>query len=83
MPNKGRKTSYHNVNIEQIQDKRRAKTTILPFRQSERLDAKGNIIEHGGHYKVMFVDEVDDSRKHSVATTHEVESFKKYNQQSC
>ena len=82
MWNKRRKASYQHVNIQEFQDKIKAKTPRLSFQHTERLDAKGNVIEHGGHYKVMFVDEVEDARKQSVAITHEVESYKKYNQQS-
>ena len=47
----------------------------------KRHDNEGNPIQHGFHYKIKFADEIDDgehSRK-SLATTYNVESYKRYN----
>ena len=54
-----------------------------PLKMSHRKDGEGHCIQTGGHYKVMFVDEVSESRRHSVATTYEVPSYKRYNQNTC
>lgn len=67
--------------IDEMDSKDKIKTSkmTMSFDINSRKDVEGHPILPGGHYKIMFADEVEDDRKHSLATTHVVESYKKYN----
>lgn len=67
------------INEMDSKDKIKTSKMTMSFDVGSRKDVEGHPILPGGHYKIMFADEVDDERKHSLATTHVVESYKKYN----
>lgn len=83
---KQRQLSHQTVDIAKFRENLKSRHTqfnrSLGPHDDLRHDVEGNVIEHGGHYKIKFADEIkeeDEERKHSLATTHYVESYKKYN----
>jgi hypothetical protein len=84
---KMRQNSHQTVNIRVFRENltERQKGYNQSFAAEKRFDIDGNPIVHGAKYKIKFADEIkeEDERKHSLATTHYVQSYKKYNAPTC
>ena len=85
---KKRQRSHQTVDIVAFREKLKDKdpAMAMSFSHSKyRHDMEGNTIEHGARYKIKFADEIkeEDERKQSLATTHYVESYKRYNAPTC
>lgn len=79
--NKTRNHSHQHIDIKAFREK--FKTYNSSFKEEARFDIEGHKIMKGGGHKIKFADEVIDERKHSLATTHYVESYKRYNAPTC
>ena len=80
---KKRQNSHQHVDIKAFREKLEKSRALKSFGQASRRDAEGRPILPGGNYKIHFVDEVSDERRQSLATTHVVESYKRYNATTC
>jgi hypothetical protein len=71
------------VDIKAFREKLKQRAANKSFREEVRFDIEGHQIVHGGTYRIMFADEVANEKRHSLATTHYVESYKRYNAPTC
>lgn len=76
---KNRQLSHQTVDIKAFREKLKKRGTNKSFREEVRFDIEGHQIIPGGTYRIMFADEVENDKRHSLATTHIVESYKRYN----
>ena len=76
---KPRQKSHQTVDIKAFREKLKKGNCIKSFGDSTRYDIEGHLITKGGNQRIKFADEITDERKQSLATTHYVESYKRYN----